>query len=434
VFGASRGTHRTSVLSVFQPVGVVAVPAGFKPSNRREVQPERSPIHHVHHELPKRPRGARDPWCSVGLNPVRISRFAAVGFALLAVVMTGNAPANAVVAWHPKTPPLSTPWTHLVGPNNALPEYPRPQMARKRWMSLNGVWEYTGRSERDALAAPPPAKAYREQILVPYPTESALSGIQRHDDQMWYRKVFKLPSTWQGRRVLLHFGAADQIATVWVNNQQVAHHEGGYTEFSADITKALRPGMQELTVRVEDRNEANPFPVGKQRNRPEGLFYIGSSGIWQTVWLEPVRATHIDKLDITPDLTGFTITPRVSGTRYRRVQVVVSKPGGAEATARSGSPGATLRIPVRNPRLWTPDDPFLYDIRVRLVTPSGKVVDEVSSYAGLRTIGIVNDARGRPRIALNGKITFLHGPLDQGFWPDGIYTAPTDDALRFDLE
>lgn len=370
----------------------------------------------------------------MGLNAVRISRFAAAGFALLAVVMTGNAPANAVVAWRPKTPPLSTPWTHLVGPNNALPEYPRPQMARKRWMSLNGVWDYTGRAERDALAAPPPATAYREQILVPYPTESALSGIQRHDDQMWYRKVFKVPSTWQGRRVLLHFGAADQIATVWVNNQQVAHHEGGYTEFSADITKALRPGMQELTVRVEDRNEANPFPVGKQRNGPEGLFYIGSSGIWQTVWLEPVRATHIDKLDITTDLTGFTITPRVSGTRYRRVQVVVSKPGGAEATARSGSAGATMRIPVRNPRLWTPDDPFLYDIRVRLVTASGKVVDEVSSYAGLRTIGIVNDAKGRRRIALNGRITFLHGPLDQGFWPDGIYTAPTDDALRFDLE
>jgi hypothetical protein len=302
-------------------------------------------------------------------------------------------------------------------------------------MSLNGVWGYTGRSEQAALAAPPPANEYHEQILVPYPTESALSGIQRHDDQMWYRTVFKLPSTWRGRRVLLHFGAVDQIATVWVNNRQVAYHEGGYTEFSADITRALRPGsQQELTVRVEDRNEANPFPVGKQRNRPEGLFYTGASGIWQTVWLEPVRTEHIDKLDITPDLTGFTITPRVSGTDNKRVQVVVSEPGGGAATARSGPPGAPLRVPVLSPRLWTPDDPYLYDIKVRLVGPSGKVVDEVSSYAGLRTIGIVNDAKGRPRIALNGKITFLHGPLDQGFWPDGIYTAPTDDALRFDLE
>jgi hypothetical protein len=334
-----------------------------------------------------------------------------------------NAPANAVVEWHRQSPPLSTPWTELVGPNNALREYPRPQMARDRWLNLNGVWDYTGRSVRDAsrseraaLPAPLPASEYHERILVPYPTESALSGIQRHDDQMWYRRVFELPSTWRGRHVLLHFGAVDQIATVWVNNQQVAYHEGGYTEFSADITRALRPGShQELTVRVEDRNEANPFPVGKQRNTPDGLFYTGASGIWQTVWMEPVRAEHIEKLDISSDLT-------------------VSKPGGGEATARSGPPGAPLRVPVLNPRLWTPDDPYLYDIKVRLVGPSGKVVDDVSSYAGLRTIGIVNDAKGRPRIALNGKITFLHGPLDQGFWPDGIYTAPTDDALRFDLE
>jgi Glycosyl hydrolases family 2, sugar binding domain/Glycosyl hydrolases family 2/Glycosyl hydrolases family 2, TIM barrel domain len=390
--------------------------AGLDPSSRREDRPKRSS---------DRAAGSIGRW---------ISRFAAVAATLLAFVMMVDAPANAVVAWHPKAPPLSTPWSHLVGPSNALPEYPRPQMARTRWMNLNGVWDYTGRSGQAMLTTPPSASGYNERILVPYPPESALSGVQRHDDQMWYRKTFKLPSDWGGRRVLLHFGAVDQIATVWVNNKQVAHHEGGYTEFTADITGALRPGSQQVTVRVEDRNEANPFPVGKQRNGPEGLFYTGSSGIWQTVWLEPVRATHIAKLDITPDLTGFTITPKVSGTGYQRVQMVVSKPGGAEAMVRTGPPGAALRIPVLNPRVWTPDDPFLYDIKVRLVGPSGKAVDEVSSYAGLRTIGIVNDARGRPRIALNGKVTFLHGPLDQGYWPDGIYTAPTDDALKFDLE
>jgi hypothetical protein len=385
-------------------------------------------------EGPKRFRGHHGRWRLVGLDTALLRRSAVVALALFACIAMVNTPARAETTWQPKTPPLSTPWTHLVGPDNALPEYPRPQMARARWLSLNGVWGYTGRSMRNEIEARPSANEYNERILVPYPTESALSGIERHDDQMWYRKVFQVPDNWRGRRVLLHFGAVDQIATVWVNNQQVAYHEGGYTEFSADITNALRSsGAQELTVRVEDRNETNTFPVGKQRNSPAGLFYTGSSGIWQTVWIEPVRTAHVDKLDITPDLTGFSVTPRVSGISDQRAEVVVYEPGGV-AVARSGNPGQTIRVPVPNPRLWSPDDPYLYDLKVRLVSPSGEVADEVSSYAGLRTIGTVKDAKGRPRIALNGKVTFLNGPLDQGFWPDGIYTAPTDDALRFDLE
>jgi hypothetical protein len=344
-----------------------------------------------------------------------------------------NTPAHAADVWQPKAPPLSTPWTHLVGPNNALPDYPRPQLARTKWMNLNGLWGYTGRPAKSG--PPPPAADYREQILVPYPTESALSGIQRHDDQMWYRKDFQTPADWGGQHVLLHFGAVDQVATVWVNNKQVAYHEGGYTEFSADVTSALRPsGTQELTVRVEDRNEANTFPVGKQRNSPAGLFYTGASGIWQTVWMEPVPVTHIDKLDVTPDLTSFSVTPKVSGTRDVRAEVIAFAPGGQEVGRASGPPGRTLRVPVPSPHLWTPDDPYLYDLKIRLLNRKGDVIDEVSSYAGLRTIGTVNDARNRPRIALNGKITFLHGPLDQGYWPDGIYTAPTDAALKFDLE
>ena len=227
---------------------------------------------------------------------LRLVRFVVLSSALLTVVATLSAPAHAAEAWQRKRPPLSTPWTHLVGPNNALPEYPRPQMVRQRWHNLNGLWGYTGRSGEQALASPPATDEYDEKILVPYPTESALSGIERHDDQMWYRRTFEVPGTWRGQRVLLHFGAVDQIATVWVNDRQVAHHEGGYTAFSADITDALRwSGAQELTVRVEDRNETNAFPVGKQRNRPGGLFYTGASGIWQTVWMEPVRAAHIEK-------------------------------------------------------------------------------------------------------------------------------------------
>ena len=372
--------------------------------------------------------------CRATRRSARLTRVVVLTVALLAAMTMVDAPAHAGQAWQRQTAPLPTPWTHLVGPNNALPEYPRPQLTRQRWLNLNGVWAYTGRSRDTALTAPPKPTAYDEKILVPYPTESALSGIKRHDEQMWYRKVFHVPGTWRGQRVLLHFGAVDQVATVWVNNRKVAHHEGGFTAFSADITDALRwSGPQDITVRVEDRNETNPFPVGKQRNDPEGLFYTGASGIWQTVWMEPVRATHIGKLDITGDLTGFTVTPRVTGTA-QFAEVVVSTPDGAVVSRAAGKPGESLRATVAEPRLWTPEDPFLYDMTVRLVAASGKVVDEVKSYGGLRTISTVRDPHGRPRIALNDKITFLHGPLDQGYWPDGIYTAPTDDALRFDLE
>lgn len=365
----------------------------------------------------------------------RITRTVVLLLVLLAVVMPADPPANAVTVWRPQPAPLSTPWTDLVDPANVLPEYPRPQMARSSWLSLNGPWNYLGRSGSPALTTPPPFGAYTEQILVPFPVESALSGIGRRDEEMWYRKLFRVPGSWRGQRVKLHFGAVDQVATVWVNKQQVARHEGGFTSFSADITPALRgTGTQEITVRVQDRNEAGPFPVGKQRNKPAGLFYTGASGIWQTVWLEPVATTHLTSLDITSDLQSLTVTPRVSGTADERALVVVSEPGGRVVAVESGATDQPIRLPIPNPRRWSPEDPFLYDMTVNLVNTSGKLVDTVSSYAGLRTIGTVSDALGRPRIALNGEITFLHGPLDQGYWPDGIYTAPTDDALKSDLE
>ena len=362
---------------------------------------------------------------------------AAMAMALLAaMITTTSAPADATpVAWHPKPAALATPWTYLVGPNNALPDYPRPQMARTRWQSLNGVWDYLGRSGTPVLGTPPAPETYPEQILVPYPVESALSGVGRHDDEMWYRRVFQLPGSWQGQRLLLHFGAVDQIATVWVNGQQVAHHEGGYTEFSADITAAVRgAGAQQITVRVQDRNEAGPFPVGKQRNDPGGLFYTGASGIWQSVWMEPVPAAHIEKLDITTDLKSIRVTTRTSGTTDEQAVVFVSEPAGQVVAIAAGAAGEPIRISVPRPHLWSPDDPYLYTVKVGLVQRSGKVVDGVSSYTGMRTIGTVADSQGRQRIAVNGKITFLNGPLDQGYWPDGIYTAPTDEALKSDLE
>ncbi|SDZ16737.1 Glycosyl hydrolases family 2 [Amycolatopsis xylanica] len=296
---------------------------------------------------------------------------------------------------------LTTPWEA-----DALPEYPRPALVRERWLNLNGTWDY-GRDER---------------IRVPYPPESALSGIGRHDDRMRYRRVFEIPAGWTGDRVLLHFGAVDQRASVWVNNQRVATHEGGYTAFSVDITDVLREtGSQELVVHAEDRTDVETFPVGKQRAAPGGIFYTAHSGIWQTVWLEPVPATHVSGLDITPDLTGFTVRPHVVGP-HTGWEIVVSTPDG-EVARTTGD-----RVDIGEPRLWTPEDPFLYDVTVRVGT------DVVRGYAGLRTVGLLPDSEGRPRIALNGRITFLHGPLDQGYWPDGISTAPTDEALRSDLE
>ncbi|RKT87721.1 Glycosyl hydrolases family 2, TIM barrel domain [Saccharopolyspora antimicrobica] len=332
-------------------------------------------------------------------------------------------PVAAAEPWRPKPPPLTTPWTEEVGPDNALPEYPRPQLTRERWLNLNGLWAYGGGST--------PPEQTGEQILVPYPPESGLSGVQRHDDHMLYRRTFQLPPDWSGQRVLLHFGAVDQKAEVSVNDRPVAVHEGGYTSFSADITDALVPGdEQEVEVAVSDRNDADPYPVGKQRNQPGGILYTGASGIWQTVWLEPVPQEHVAELDITPDLTGFDLTAHTSARGGQQVEAVVVDRDGREVSRATGQAGTALRLPVAEPHLWTPDDPYLYDIRVRLAG-SG---DEVGSYAGLRTVELRTDEQGRPRLALNGEILFQHGPLDQGYWPDGIYTAPTDEALRYDLE
>ncbi|MFJ1763332.1 glycoside hydrolase family 2 protein [Amycolatopsis sp. NPDC088138] len=331
--------------------------------------------------------------------------------------------------WRRLDPVLPTPWSADVGPDNALPEYPRPQLTRPRWLNLNGVWEYAG---WPAAADEPRPSGYAERILVPFPPESALSGIGRRDEVLWYRRLVEIPDDWRGDRILLHFGAVDQKAQVWVNNQLVVTHEGGYTAFSADITDVLRSSdPQELTVRVEDRTDIEPFPVGKQRNTPGGICYTASSGIWQTVWLEPVPAARVERLDLTPDLTGVTVFPQVTGGD--EVVVVLSTTEG-EVARGSGGAGTSVRVDVPEPHLWTPDDPHLYTLEVRLLDHHGAVLDEVGSYTGLRTIGLIPDADGRPRIALNGRITFLHGPLDQGYWPDGISTAPTDDALRFDLE
>jgi hypothetical protein len=354
--------------------------------------------------------------------------------------------------WQRLDAKLPTPWTDQVGPDNALPEYPRPQLVRKGWRNLNGVWEFAGASANEK---PPFGATLDERVLVPYPIESDLSGIGRHEDRMWYRRTVTVPKAWDGERVLLHFGAVDFDTKVWVNGELVATHTGGYTRFDADITDALTgKGPQEVVVGVVDQADKTWQPLGKQRITPDkGIFYEGASGIWQTVWMEAAPQGYVDHLGLSTDVdtkhvtrgakgkanatTTLHVTPDTKGAdNGTRVQVQVTK--GKKVVAQGvGTPGEDLAIKVKDARLWSPDDPFLYDLSVDLLRGKGsnqKVLDHVTSYVGMREIGIAKGEDGRNRITLNGKITFLMSTLDQGYWPDGIYTAPTDDALAFDLE
>ncbi|WP_030743599.1 glycoside hydrolase family 2 [Streptomyces sp. NRRL F-5135] len=347
----------------------------------------------------------------------------------------GSEPVGAFWSSGPNTSEydLSTPWAKDVSPGNALPEYPRPQLTRDAWRNLNGQWEFAAADEGDL---PPVGTKLREKILVPYPVESRLSGIERHEDRMWYRRTFTVPPQWQvgakgGKRLKLNFDAVDWRAEVYVNGTKVTEHKGGYDRFSADVTDALEPGRtQELIVGVYDPTDAadgeNP-PIGKQRLDPSGIWYTPSSGIWQTVWMEPVAADHLDSLKLTPDVAGERLDVEVRGIRDGLPVTATAYDGKREVGTVTGRSGAKLSVPVRDPRLWSPDDPHLY----RLEVTAGK--DRVGSYFGMRSIA-VKTVDGAPRTVLNGKPTFLMATLDQGFWPDGLHTAPTDEALAFDLK
>jgi len=341
--------------------------------------------------------------------------------------------AQAAPDWQIGTPPLSTPWTDDVSPANALPEYPRPQLTRPEWRNLNGLWEFAAAAPGEQ---PPIGRTLAEKVLVPYPIESALSGIQRHEDRMWYRRTFTVPDNWNGKRLLLHFGAVDYDAKVWVNGRQVATHRGGYDGFDVDVTNALhQKGPQELIVWAEDLTNETFQPIGKQREVGDhGIFYQGSSGIWRTVWMEPVNVASIDRLQLTPDLPNQSLKVTADTSGPTGLDVEVTAYDGPRITGQvRGKADTELRLPIKNPKTWSPDHPFLYDLKVRLID-RGRIVDNVGSYAGMRSVGLLEGADGKLRMALNGKVLFNLSTLDQGFWPDGLNTAPTDEALRFDLE
>src|SRR5262245_10005780 len=334
--------------------------------------------------------------------------------------------------WKPAPGPLMTKWGKLVTPENAWKEYPRPQVVRKEWTNLNGLWDYAI-TNKDAKQ---PEK-WDGQILVPFCIESSLSGVGRRvsdKEALWYRRTFT-KSDLRGRHLLLHFGAVDWHCKVTVNGKEVGEHKGGFDPFSFDITEAIRDGEQELVVWVWDPTEKGSQPVGKQLSNPHSIWYTPVTGIWQTVWLEPVPLSPIDKIMPVPDVDNESVTVTVHGHDPKQADRVraVALLGGKEVGSATGSMGKPFSIKVADPKLWSPDSPVLYDLVVTLLHDD-QAVEEVTSYFALRKIAIGKDDKGVRRLLLNNKPLFQLGPLDQGWWPDGLYTAPSDEALAYDLK
>ncbi|GAB3945818.1 hypothetical protein GCM10028805_15530 [Spirosoma harenae] len=313
-----------------------------------------------------------------------------------------------------------------------LGEYPRPQLQRSQWLCLNGSWNYQGGKSVASANNPStvinfPAKP--EKIRVPYCPESVLSGIKRKQEMnMWYHRKFTFPATWKGKQILLHFEAVDYNATVFVNGQKVGNHSGGYDAFSFDITSFLVTGENSLVVAAYDANDGRT-PSGK--NGPRGD-YTFTSGIWQTVWLEPVSKEYIKNIRLLPDLTGKQLKIEVNASSQTKVSAVVLA-GKKELIRADGKAGAAFYVPIANPKSWSPDSPFLYDLKITLTSASGVVTDEVMSYFGMRDVSL-GKVDGVMRPLLNGKFVMQLGLLDQGYWPDGILTAPTEEALKSDIE
>lgn len=339
---------------------------------------------------------------------------------------------------------LLTPWGEVLDIDAPLPEYPRPQLVRGDWVNLNGRWDYAitpfgrGRVDADPVAVADPVAGPAEwngEIVVPFSPETALSGVGRTlraDQTLWYRRAFALPRGLRdGERAILHFGAVDQTCRVAVDGVEVGTHSGGYLPFALDVTSALADGdAHELVVAVRDVTDASWMARGKQSSRRGGIWYTPQSGIWQTVWLEIVPRVAVDSLVLTPDLAAGAVEVTVRSdhaTGDDRALVEILE-GGRVTASVDLIPGVLAAVTIPTPvRLWSPDDPHLYDVRVTLGD------DRVESYVGMRSFGVGTDARGFPRLLLNGEPHLPIGLLDQGYWPDGGYTAPSDAALEYDI-
>ena len=335
--------------------------------------------------------------------------------------------------WEIKDDKIKTPWADDVDPLNPLQEYPRPQMVRNDWMNLNGLWDYAITHGSENMP-----EVFEGKILVPFAVESALSGVGKTvgpDSILWYRTKFTLPTTFRKKTILLHFGAVDWSADVFINGSKAGSHQGGYDPFCFDITDLLkRNGQQLLELRVTDPVDAGPQPRGKQVRKPGGIWYTSVTGIWQTVWLEAVPETYISSTKQVPDIDRqiLSVTANVINSKEGDMIHVSAWDGEAMISEKESPAGSEIILPVDEPRLWSPDNPFLYDLKISLVR-KGKIIDEVSGYFAMRKSSLKADDTGVLRMMLNNEFIFQYGPLDQGWWPDGLYTAPTDEALLFDI-
>ena len=330
--------------------------------------------------------------------------------------------------------PLFTPWAEEVSPENALPEHPRPQMKRDHWKNLNGLWDFQMSSKMGGPGE------YEEEILVPYPVESALSGIKEivgADNRVWYKRSFTVDNPYENGRVLLHFGAVDWESDVFVNGEHVGKHKGGYDPFTYDITEYVEAsGPQEIEVTAWDPTDLGHQPVGKQTHDPRSIWYTAVTGIWQTVWLEYVPQSYIKDLKITPQVDQNQVKIEACAghvSEDHQVKVIARDDGQTVGTS-TGFHDNRLFVELENPKLWSPQDPFLYDLEVQLLDGEGNAVDQVESYFGMRKISLGKGEDGYTRLFLNNEPLFQLGPLDQGWWPDGLYTAPTDEALKYDVK
>ena len=308
-----------------------------------------------------------------------------------------------------------------------LKDYPRPQLEREEWLCLNGEWDFAIKAKGE-----PAPTEYREKILVPYAPETALSGVEKHPtakDEMWYRRTFTIPSKWKGKRIILHLGAVDYKAVVYVNGSIAVEHEGGYCPFEADITDFLIAGENTLIVNAYDPTDKGLQPRGKQTDKSHGFWYTATSGIWQTVWLEPVNKNHIKSVKLLPDIDSGELSVKADIFGKGTIKVTVID-GEDEITSAEFDSDGKLSIP--NAKLWSPENPFLYSLRIEMISAK-RVVDTVKSYFGMRKFSIEKDYNGLPRLCLNNKPYFQRGLLDQGYHPDGGMTAPTDEAMIYDI-